>query len=97
MRIFNLHFLCFTPGKIIDFVRVTNVVFVLRTYPAYQLSNVKKYKDMICYFLCIFISDIGNFKQIDKHAKFRMVQEFLQERMPKFANNDMATIGKVQL
>ena len=34
----------------------------------------------------------GNFKQIDKHAKFRMVQEFLQERMPKFAKNDIASI-----
>ena len=39
----------------------------------------------------------GNFKQIDKHTKFGMVQEFLQERMPKYAKNDMATIGKVQL
>ena len=34
----------------------------------------------------------GNFKQIDKHVKFVMVQEFLQERMPKFANCKIAAI-----
>ena len=34
-----------------------------------------------------FLEKEGNFRQIDQHRKYRMVQEFLQERMKKFVKN----------
>ena len=42
MRIFDLHFLCFTPGRIIDFVRVTNAWPVYK----YRRRNVKDAGDI---------------------------------------------------
>ena len=39
-----------------------------------------------------FLEKEGNFRQIDQHRKYRMVQEFLQERLQKFVNNDIAIL-----
>ena len=39
-----------------------------------------------------FLQKEGNFKQISNHSKYSMSKDFLQERMPEFADNDLANI-----